>query len=53
MPDLFDIYFEAVENLEWSFSLTCSALGLDAAAMADHLGCDCPYGLLGYVEESA
>jgi hypothetical protein len=51
MPDLFDLYLDKVENLEWSFALQCSLHGLDDVEMENHLGCRCPYGLYGYLEE--
>lgn len=51
MDNLFDIYFDAVENLEWSFALTCSLFDVDEQEMTSKLGRKCPYGLLGYLEE--
>jgi hypothetical protein len=48
----FDSYLEAVENLDWGFSLTCSLFGVEEVEMEGILGCRCPYGLFGYLEES-
>lgn len=36
--------------LSWTFRKACLEYGLDAEAIADALGCECPYALLGYVE---
>jgi hypothetical protein len=32
------------------FAIVCGEFGLDADALAEHFGCRCPWGLLGYVE---
>jgi hypothetical protein len=47
----FDLYLDAVENLDWNFGLTCSLFEVNEDEMEDALGCRCPYGLFGYLEE--
>lgn len=46
----FNIYLNAVENLEWNFSLMCAFFELNEAEMEQKLGCRCEYGLFGYLE---
>ena len=40
-------------DLDDIFLAVCAEFGLPGAAIADSLGCKCPYGLLGYLEAEA